>query len=154
MLLSTDVGHFSLVQALHLADLITLMNGNFIHSRAFLRRRGDGRSKADSHHCGIGFCGVMSIFSSLRYTLGDADKVNDLWLALWFLPFGFFFDAFDGKVARWRKKSSLMGQELDSLADLVRIAFTNMISPYHGVLVSFQEGSLANGGGCLRSPSA
>ena len=43
-----------------------------------------------------------------------------IWVALWFLPFGLFFDFFDGKVARWRKKSSLMGQELDSLADLVR----------------------------------
>ena len=61
----------------------------------------------------------MSIFSSLRYTLGDADELGQVWLALAFLPFGFFFDAFDGKVARWRKKSSLMGQELDSLADLV-----------------------------------
>jgi CDP-diacylglycerol--serine O-phosphatidyltransferase len=30
------------------------------------------------------------------------------------------FDLMDGKVARWRKKASLMGQELDSLADLVR----------------------------------
>ena len=29
------------------------------------------------------------------------------------------FDFFDGKVARWRKSSSLLGQELDSLADLV-----------------------------------
>ena len=36
------------------------------------------------------------------------------------MPFGLFFDFMDGKVARWRKKSSLMGQELDSLADLVR----------------------------------
>lgn len=68
-----------------------------------------------------GFCGTMSIFSSLRYALGDPDSIDNLWLALVFLPFGFFFDAFDGKVARWRKKSSLMGQELDSLADLVRL---------------------------------
>lgn len=68
----------------------------------------------------------MSIFSSLRYTLGDPDKVGDLWLALIFLPFGFFFDAFDGKVARWRKKSSLMGQELDSLADLVCAHFESI----------------------------
>ncbi|KAM3441366.1 hypothetical protein NHJ13734_002860 [Beauveria thailandica] len=92
-LLSADVGHFSLVRAMHLADLITLMNG---------------------------FCGVMSIFSSLRYCL-DAHPAahGNIWLALTFLPFGFFFDAFDGKVARWRKKSSLMGQELDSLADLI-----------------------------------
>jgi len=92
MLLSADIGHFSLVRALHLADLITLMNG---------------------------FCGVMSIFSSLRYCLGSRDELGSVWAALIFLPFGFFFDAFDGKVARWRKKSSLMGQELDSLADLI-----------------------------------
>lgn len=35
------------------------------------------------------------------------------------MPIGLFFDFFDGKVARWRGKSSLMGAELDSLADLV-----------------------------------
>lgn len=91
-LLSADVGHFSLVRAMHLADLITLMNG---------------------------FCGVMSIFSSLRYCLGDPAALDYVWLALVFLPFGLFFDFFDGRVARWRHKSSLMGQELDSLADLI-----------------------------------
>lgn len=62
----------------------------------------------------------MSIFSSLRYCLGDPSAHGFIWMALYFLPFGLFFDFFDGKVARWRKKSSLMGQELDSLADLVR----------------------------------
>ena len=61
----------------------------------------------------------MSVFSCLRYCLGDPMSTGNLWAALSFLPAGFFFDAFDGKVARWRKKSSLMGQELDSLADLV-----------------------------------
>ncbi|GAB1216764.1 CDP-diacylglycerol-serine O-phosphatidyltransferase [Aspergillus terreus] len=35
------------------------------------------------------------------------------------MPFGLFFDFMDGKIARWRRKSSLMGQELDSLADLI-----------------------------------
>ncbi|KAI9147858.1 CDP-diacylglycerol--serine O-phosphatidyltransferase [Paramyrothecium foliicola] len=92
MLLSADIGHFSLLKALHLADLITLLNG---------------------------FCGVMSVFSSLRFCLSDSKELSHVWTALIFLPFGFFFDAFDGKVARWRKKSSLMGQELDSLADLI-----------------------------------
>ena len=62
----------------------------------------------------------MSIISSLKYCLGDPTTLDQAWLALIFLPFGFFFDAFDGKVARWRGKSSMMGQELDSLADLVR----------------------------------
>ncbi|KOS43025.1 hypothetical protein ACN38_g6068 [Penicillium nordicum] len=92
MLLSSDHGHFSMVKAMHLADLITEMNG---------------------------FCGVMSVFSSMRYCLGDPTEYGAIWAALAFMPFGLFFDFMDGKVARWRKKSSLMGQELDSLADLI-----------------------------------
>ena len=55
----------------------------------------------------------------MRYCLGRRDQYRDLWIALAFMPFGLFFDFMDGKVARWRNKSSLMGQELDSLADLV-----------------------------------
>jgi len=90
-----DPGHFSLIRAYHLADFITLMNG---------------------------FCGFNSIISSLRYCINPRDK-SSLWMALAFMPFGLFFDFFDGKVARWRKKSSLMGQELDSLADLVSPVF-------------------------------
>src|ERR1700761_8736470 len=72
----------------------------------------------------LGFCGVMSIFSSMRYCLGPPSAYANLWAALGFMPFGLFFDFLDGKVARWRKKSSLMGQELDSLADLVRVSFS------------------------------
>ena len=55
----------------------------------------------------------------MRYCLGAPDDFTPMWFALGFMPFGLFFDFMDGKVARWRKKSSLMGQELDSLADLV-----------------------------------
>lgn len=77
---------------MHLADLITEMNG---------------------------FCGFMSVLASLRYCQSDPSDLANLWLAFGFMPFGLFFDFLDGKVARWRKKSSLMGQELDSLADLV-----------------------------------
>lgn len=91
-LLSSETGHFSLIRALHLADLITELNG---------------------------FCGIMSVFSSMRYCLGDPADTGNLYVALAFLPFGMFFDFMDGTVARWRKKSSMMGQELDSLADLV-----------------------------------
>ncbi|RPA98884.1 CDP-diacylglycerol--serine O-phosphatidyltransferase [Choiromyces venosus 120613-1] len=90
--LTTDDRHFSMIRALHMADLITELNG---------------------------FCGAMSIFSSLRYCLGSPDDLTQLWFAMTFMPFGLFFDFMDGKVARWRKKSSLMGQELDSLADLI-----------------------------------
>ncbi|KXX78277.1 CDP-diacylglycerol--serine O-phosphatidyltransferase [Madurella mycetomatis] len=92
LLLASDSGHFSLIRALHLADFITELNG---------------------------LCGILSLFSSMRYCLGDPSQHGNLWAALLFLPFGLFFDFLDGKVARWRKKSSMMGQELDSLADLI-----------------------------------
>jgi len=73
-----------------------------------------------SNEASPGFCGFMSILSSMRYCLGPADAYGPIWAALALMPFGLFFDFMDGKVARWRGKSSLMGQELDSLADLVR----------------------------------
>jgi CDP-diacylglycerol---serine O-phosphatidyltransferase len=64
-----------------------------------------------------GFCGSYSIFSSARYLItNDRDY---LVLAHLFPLAGLMFDFFDGKVARWRKSSSMLGQELDSLADLV-----------------------------------
>lgn len=63
----------------------------------------------------------MSIFSSLRYCIqSDPSNYTNAYFALGLIPLGMFFDLMDGKVARWRKKASLMGQELDSLADLVR----------------------------------
>jgi len=83
-------GHFTLVRNFRLADLVTISNG---------------------------VCGSMSIFSSARYlVLGDKD---DLWMALAFPLAGLMFDFLDGKVARWRNSSSMLGQELDSLADLI-----------------------------------
>ncbi|KAG8795882.1 CDP-diacylglycerol-serine O-phosphatidyltransferase, partial [Serendipita sp. 399] len=86
---NTD-GHFSLVRNFRLADLVTIMNG---------------------------FCGSFSILSSARYLITN-DKVH-LWAALTYPLAGLIFDFFDGRVARWRNSASLLGQELDSLADLI-----------------------------------
>ncbi|MCJ1259985.1 CDP-diacylglycerol-serine O-phosphatidyltransferase [Lignoscripta atroalba] len=102
MLLESDKGHFSMIKALHLADLITELNG---------------------------FCGFMSILSSMRYCL-DPTNYTPLYAALAFMPFGLFFDFMDGKVARWRHKSSLMGQELDSLADLISFGVAPAVSAF------------------------
>jgi CDP-diacylglycerol---serine O-phosphatidyltransferase len=77
---------------LHVADFVTMLNG---------------------------FCGIMSVFNSLGYCLSRPSDSAYLWKALAFLPAGLLADFLDGKVARWRGKSSLLGQELDSLADLV-----------------------------------
>ena len=64
-----------------------------------------------------GVCGSFSIFSSAQYLItNDPDY---LWSALAFPLAGLMFDFLDGRVARWRNSSSLLGQELDSLADLV-----------------------------------
>lgn len=71
----------------------------------------------------------MSIFSCLRYCLSHPNDLHNLWISMGFIPFGLFFDFMDGKVARWRKKSSLMGQELDSLADLVGNTSLQLLSP-------------------------
>ncbi|KAJ7109308.1 hypothetical protein C8R44DRAFT_802173 [Mycena epipterygia] len=83
-------GHFSLVRNFRLADLVTIMNG---------------------------VCGSFSVFSSAHYLL--TNDIGYLWFALAFPLAGLMFDFLDGKVARWRKSSSMLGQELDSLADLV-----------------------------------
>ncbi|QRW00124.1 CDP-alcohol phosphatidyltransferase [Ceratobasidium sp. AG-Ba] len=83
-------GHFSLVRNFRLADLVTIMNG---------------------------FCGSFSIFSSARFLITQDE--SQLYAALAFPLAGLMFDFFDGKVARWRQSSSLLGQELDSLADLI-----------------------------------
>lgn len=64
-----------------------------------------------------GVCGSFSIFSSANYMVTNNDEC--LWWACALPMAGLMFDFFDGKVARWRKSSSLLGQELDSLADLV-----------------------------------
>ena len=68
-----------------------------------------------------GVCGIMSVFGSMRYLLSS--DISDLYSAMYFMPFGLFFDFMDGRVARWRNNSSLVGQELDSLADLVSYLF-------------------------------
>jgi len=42
-----------------------------------------------------------------------------VWAALVLLPLALVCDALDGAVARWRRKSSPLGADLDSLADVV-----------------------------------
>lgn len=61
----------------------------------------------------------MAVLSAMRYAMGDPSHFTNLYAAFIFPVAGLMFDFLDGKVARWRKKSSLMGQELDSLADLI-----------------------------------
>ncbi|KAG4303907.1 hypothetical protein PORY_002696 [Pneumocystis oryctolagi] len=81
--------------------------------------RGGYQNRSRGLYRGLGFCGIMSVFSSMKYCLGDPLDTTWLWKSITLMPLGLCFDFLDGKIARWRKKSSLMGKELDSLADLV-----------------------------------
>lgn len=68
-----------------------------------------------------GVCGVQSVLSSMRFL--TSNNVTDLKTSMILMPLGMLFDFMDGRVARWRNNSSLLGQELDSLADLVSSCF-------------------------------
>jgi CDP-diacylglycerol--serine O-phosphatidyltransferase len=81
---------FSLIRSFVLADLLTLGNG---------------------------FCGTGSILALMQYLVTQDHR----WLttAMALLPVALLFDFADGRVARWRRKSSELGADLDSLADVI-----------------------------------
>lgn len=81
---------FSLIRTFVLADVITLGNA---------------------------FSGMGAILASMSY-VASGDRAL-IWTALVLLPIALFCDAMDGAVARWRRRSSPLGADLDSLADIV-----------------------------------
>lgn len=64
-----------------------------------------------------GFCGAGSILAAMQYTA--TQDVGYLRTAMALLPAALFFDFADGRVARWRRRSSMLGADLDSLADVI-----------------------------------
>jgi CDP-diacylglycerol---serine O-phosphatidyltransferase len=82
--------HFSMIRDFHLADFLTLANG---------------------------ICGTAAIFLAMDHVReARPDKVY----AAGLLVVGaLFFDVMDGRIARWRHKASVLGRELDSLADVI-----------------------------------
>jgi len=93
--------HFSMIREFHLADWLTLSNA---------------------------LCGMGSMFSAMSY-LQTSDVIHIYW-ACGLIPFALLFDVLDGRVARWRQQSSLMGQELDSLADVISFGVAPAIIAY------------------------
>ncbi|HXY55611.1 MAG TPA: CDP-diacylglycerol--serine O-phosphatidyltransferase [Nitrospirota bacterium] len=62
-------------------------------------------------------CGTGALFSSMTYlTTGD---VLHIYLSCSLIVAALAFDILDGRIARWRQKTSAMGRELDSLADVI-----------------------------------
>ena len=72
---------------------------------------------ADFLTLGNGFCGAGSVLALMQYLVTGEDR----WLvvAMALLPVAAVFDFADGRVARWRRRTSALGADLDSLADVL-----------------------------------
>ena len=92
---------FSMIREFHLADWFTL--GNAV-------------------------CGVGALFSAMSY-LATQDVVHIYFAAALVLA-ALIFDVLDGRIARWRQKSSAMGRELDSLADVISFGVAPALIAY------------------------
>ncbi len=93
--------HLSMIRSFHLADWLTL--GNAV-------------------------CGVGALFAIMAY-LQDGE-IRHVLFACALIVLAFVFDVFDGRVARWRQKSSSMGRELDSLADVISFGVAPAVIAY------------------------
>lgn len=85
-------------------------------------------------------CGSLLIFSLVYFLI--ILELDDLKRACLLSIFSLGFDPLDGNVARFRGKSSVLGQELDSLADLISfgvapalVGFTNSLRHPTDILI-------------------
>ncbi len=72
---------------------------------------------ADWFTLGNAVCGTGALFSSMTYL--QTGDVSRIYAACGLILAALVFDILDGRIARWRQKSSAMGRELDSLADVI-----------------------------------
>jgi CDP-diacylglycerol--serine O-phosphatidyltransferase len=72
---------------------------------------------ADFLTLGNGACGSGSVLAAMQYLVTREEHWLVLGMAL--LPVALVLDFADGRVARWRRKSSSLGADLDSLADVI-----------------------------------
>lgn len=92
---------FSMIREFHLADWFTLANA---------------------------VCGVGALFSTLTYL--ETSDVRHVYFACALVFAALVFDILDGRIARWRQKTSAMGRELDSLADVISFGVAPAIIGY------------------------
>lgn len=92
---------FSMIRTFALADIITLGNAA---------------------------CGTGAILACMSYTATRSSQAALTAFVL--LPIALVCDALDGSVARWRRKSSPLGGDLDSLADIVSFGVAPAVLGY------------------------
>lgn len=84
---------------------------------------------ADVMTVGNAACGTICLFLCIDYlAFGDVRRV---WMALGLLPLALIFDVLDGYVARLnRTRQSVLGADLDSLADVISFGVAPAVLGY------------------------
>lgn len=83
---------------------------------------------ADVITLGNAACGMAAILCCMAYL--DAQSTSYLWAALALFPIALVADILDGTVARWRRRQSPLGADLDSLADIVSFGVAPAVLAY------------------------
>jgi CDP-diacylglycerol---serine O-phosphatidyltransferase len=83
---------------------------------------------ADWFTLGNAACGTGALFSSMSYV--QSGMREHVYLACALIFAALLFDILDGRIARWRQKSSAMGRELDSLADIISFGIAPAVMAY------------------------
>ncbi len=84
---------------------------------------------ADAFTIGNASCGTIAIFLCLEYMAAGRQPL--LWAALLLLPLALVFDVLDGYVARLdTRRQSLLGADLDSLADVISFGVAPAVLGY------------------------
>ena len=92
---------FSMIREFHLADWFTLANA---------------------------VCGTGAMFSMMTYL--QTKDVLHVYFACALIVAALVFDVLDGRIARWRQKTSVLGRELDSLADIISFGVAPALLAY------------------------
>ncbi len=92
---------FSMIREFQLADWFTLANA---------------------------ICGMGAMFSMMTYL--EVRDVVHIYFACGLILAAFVFDVLDGRIARWRQQTSVLGRELDSLADIISFGVAPALLAY------------------------
>ncbi|MGC2047153.1 MAG: CDP-alcohol phosphatidyltransferase family protein, partial [Gallionella sp.] len=107
---------FSMIREFHLADWFTLANA---------------------------VCGTGAMFSVLTYL--QTTDVRHIYFAGGMVVAALVFDVLDGRIARWRQKTSGMGRELDSLADVISFGVAPAVIGYGCGMQGFYDRIILTG---------
>ena len=92
---------FAMIREFHLADWFTLANA---------------------------VCGTGAMFAMMTYL--QTNDVKHIYFACGLVLAALIFDVLDGRIARWRQQTSVLGRELDSLADIISFGVAPAVIAY------------------------